>query len=147
MKAVEEWGDDTGTEILLIASDSDVAEMYRMKLELDGYRVTRIDDVRDRARLRAGWRPDLVMLDLGAASADRRVELERLRADRVWGTLPLLLLSSDSEAELRRRNLTLGPTDYVLKVAQAEGLGESVEHFLTPRGGESTFSTIPTASR
>src|SRR2546423_11304653 len=102
MKAVEEWGDDTGTEILLIASDSDVAEMYRMKLELDGYRVTRIDDVRDRARLRVGWRPDLVMLDLGDASADRRGGRERLRGDRGRGAIPPLLLSPHSAAGVRR---------------------------------------------
>jgi DNA-binding response OmpR family regulator len=129
MNAVEEWGDDTGTEILLIASDSDVAEMYRLKLELDGYRVTRTDDFRDRKISRAGWRPDLVMFDLGDGNAARRIELERLRADPVLGNVPLLLLSTDSEAELRRRGLTLGPTDYVLKVAQAGGLSESVEHW------------------
>ena len=129
MKSVKEWGEDTGTEILLIASDSDVAEMYRMKLELDGYRVTRVDDVRDRKISRAGWRPDLVMFDLGDADAARRIELEKLRADLVMGNLPLLLLSTESEAKLRRRGLTLGPTDYVLKVAQAGALGESVEHW------------------
>jgi DNA-binding response OmpR family regulator len=129
MKTVEEWGDDTGTEILLIASDSDLAEMYRMKLELDGCRVTRMDNLRDRKISRAGWRPDLVMFELGDGDAGRRVELEELRADPVMGNLPLLLLSSESEAELRRRGLTLGPTEYVLKVAHAGALGESVEHW------------------
>src|SRR2546423_2362213 len=98
MKAVEEWGDDTGTEILLIASDSDVAEMYRMKLELDGYRVTRIDDVRDRARLRAGWQPDLVMFDLGDASPDRRGWRARPRAGPGGGGRPFLFCSPASRA-------------------------------------------------
>jgi two-component system, OmpR family, response regulator RpaA len=129
MKAVKEWDDDAGTEILLIASDSDVAEMYRMKLELDGYRVTRTDDPRDRMPFRAGWKPDLVMFDLGDASKARLVELERLRAHPVLGDIPLLVLAADSEQELRRRGLTLGPKDYVLKVAHAEALAESVEHW------------------
>jgi DNA-binding response OmpR family regulator len=129
MKAVKEWDDDAGTEILLIASDSDVAEMYRMKLELDGYLVTRTDDHRDRMTFRAGWKPDLVMFDLGDANNARLVALEGLRAHSVLGNIPLLLLSNDSEQELRRRGLALGPTDYVLKVAQAGGLAESVEHW------------------
>ena len=129
IKSIDEWGEDAGSEILLIAADSDVAEMYRMKLELDGYRVTRTNDLRDRKTFRAGWKPDLVMIDLGDASADRRIELARLRADPVLGGLPLLLLSSDTEEELRRRGLTLGPTDYVLKVAHAGGLGETVDEW------------------
>jgi DNA-binding response OmpR family regulator len=129
MKAAEEWGDDTGTEILLIASDSDVAEMYRMKLELDGYRVTRTDNLPDPKISRAGWRPDMVMFDLGDGNAARLVELEELRADPVMGNLPLLLLSAESEAELRRHGLALGPTEYVLKVAQAGALAESVDHW------------------
>jgi two-component system, OmpR family, response regulator RpaA len=129
MKAVKEWDDDAGTEILLIASDSDIAEMYRMKLELDGYRVTRTDDLRDRMTFRAGWKPDLVMFDLGDARKARLVELERLRTHPVLGNIPLLLLAADSEQGLRRRGLTLGPKDYVLKVAHAEALAESVEHW------------------
>jgi DNA-binding response OmpR family regulator len=129
IKPVAEWDEDAGTEILLIASDSDIAEMYRMKLELDGYLVTRADGVRDRKPSRAGWKPDLVMIDLGDAGAARLVELERLRSDPVLGTIPVLLLSTDSEVELRRRGLTLRPTDYVLKVAQASGLGGSLEHW------------------
>jgi two-component system response regulator RpaA len=128
INAIAEWSEDTG-EILLIAGDSDVAEMYRMKLELDGYRVTRTDDLRDRMTIRAGWKPDLVMFDLGDGSNSRLVELERLRAHPVLSNIPLLLLAADSEPELRRRGLTLGPKDYVLKVAHAEALAESVGHW------------------
>lgn len=129
IKPVEEWGDDEDTEVLLIARDSDVAEMYRMKLEMDGYHVTRIDDLRDRTPSRAGWKPDLVMIDLGDAGAARLSELERLRSDPVLGSRPLLLLCTDTEAQLRRRGVTLRPTDYVLKVAQPGSLGGSIDEW------------------
>src|SRR3984893_11870218 len=80
IKSAEEWDDDT--EVLLIARDSDVAEMYRMKLEMDGYHVTRIDDLRDRKPSRSGWKPDLVMLDLGDTDAAR---LSAFAPIRSWG--------------------------------------------------------------
>jgi DNA-binding response OmpR family regulator len=129
IKSVEEWGNDEDTEVLLIARDSDVAEMYRMKLEMDGYHVTRIDDLRDRKTIRAGWKPDLVMLDLGDAGATQLSELEHLRSDPVLGSMPLLLLCTDAEEELRRRGVTLRPTDYVLKVAQPGSFGGSVHEW------------------
>ena len=129
MKPAEDWGDDAGAEVLLIARDSDVAEMYRMKLELDGYHVTRADDVRHRKVSRAGWKPDLVMFDFSESDPARLVELERLRADPLLGTMPLLLLCTDSEQVLRRRGVTLRPTDYVLKVAQPVSLEQSVDEW------------------
>jgi CheY-like chemotaxis protein len=113
-------GEDIG-DVLLIASESEVAEMYRMKLELDGYRVITVGDVADSRTRRAGWKPDLLMIDLGDASAARLDELDRLRADPSWADIPLLLLSTDSEAELQRRGIALRPTDYVLRVAVAAG--------------------------
>ena len=129
IKSVEEWSDDADTEVLLIARDSDVAEMYRMKLEMDGYHVTRIDDLRDRKPSRSGWKPDLVMLDLGDADAARLSELERLRSDPDLGSMPLLLLCTDTEEDLRRRGVSLRPTDYVLKVAQPGSFGGAVDEW------------------
>jgi len=108
-----DWGEDSN-EVLLIAGNSDVAEMYRMKLELDGYRVSTIADVASTAH-RAGWRPDMVLIDLGADGGAQPLDLQRLRADPLLAGVPLLLLSSRSEEELLRQGFTLGPTDYLLR--------------------------------
>jgi len=120
INAVAEWSEDTG-EILLIAGDSDVAEMYRLKLELDGYRVITVGDVRDSTTERAGWKPDLVLIDLDGGGVAGPVELERLRSDPFLGNAPVLLLSMHSGEELRRQGFTLRPTDYVLRVGIAAG--------------------------
>ena len=143
--AVAEWYEDTGIEVLLIARDCDIAEMYRMKLELDGYRVTRADDVRDVKTPRAGWRPDLVVVDLDGGDTARLLELQRLRSDPVLGDIPLLLLSPDSEEELRHRGLTLRPTDYVLRAPLAGGIGESVEPWPSISSSSSSAARSHTA--
>lgn len=108
------WGDDSG-DVLLVGGDSDAAEMYRMKLQLDGYRVITTADADAVSTRRIGWRPDIVLMDLGAGSGAQRRDLERLRADPVMADVPALLLSTESEAELRQRGFTFGPMDYLLR--------------------------------
>lgn len=116
INAAGEWGDDSG-EVLLIAGDTDVAEMYRMKLVLDGYRVVTIANVGDPTAHPAGWRPDIILLDLGVGGGSQLRDLQRLRADPLLAKVPALLLSTRSEEELRRRGFALGPTDYLLRSA------------------------------
>ena len=114
INASADWCEDS-SEVLLIAGDSDVAEMYRMKLELDGYRVSTIADVGDSTAHPAGWRPDMVLIDLGIGDGAHLSDLQRLRADPVLAEVPMLLLSTRSEEELQQRGFTLGPTDYLLR--------------------------------
>jgi len=114
INAVADWSEDS-SEVLLIAGDTDVAEMYRMKLELDGYRVSTVADVSDSTAHGAGWKPDMVLIDLGAGSEARLLDLQRLHADPMLSQVPVLLLSSRSEEELRQRGFMLGPTDYLLR--------------------------------
>jgi len=114
INAIAELGEDAG-DILLIGGESDAAEMYRMKLVLDGYRVITVADIGDSGAHRAGWRPVLVLIDLGAGAGTRLRDLRRLRTDPLLSGVPALLLSSRTEEELRQRGVTLGPMDYVLR--------------------------------
>ena len=114
INALADWGDDSG-DVLLIGSESDAAEMYRMKLQLDGYRVITVADVGKASAHPAGWRPDIVLIDLGAGGGAQLLDLQHLRANRQLADVPTLLLSTRSEDELRLRGFTLGPKDYLLR--------------------------------
>jgi len=109
-----DWGDDSA-DVLLIGGESDAAEMYRMKLQLDGYRVITTADSGAASTRRIGWRPDILLMDLGAGNGAQRRDLERLRADPVLAGVPALLLSTQSEEELRERGFRLGALDYLLR--------------------------------
>src|SRR2546427_8994019 len=58
-------------DVLYIAEDDALAEMYRLKLELDGYwvRVVDLDNAVAETRAR---RPDIIFLELPAGRPDRR---------------------------------------------------------------------------
>jgi DNA-binding response OmpR family regulator len=128
MKAVAASSVEPAVDVLLIARDSSLAEMYRMKLEMDGYCVTTVSELRDWKALTGGWRPDIVMIDLSIGDARRLLDIRGLRSDHLLKDVPLLILSTQPEEELRR-SIPLSPTDYVLRVPEAATLSHSVEHW------------------
>lgn len=122
--------DDIGLEVLLLCGDSSLAEMYRLKFEMDGYRVTSLTSLRDWISARRGWRPDLVVLDLTDESGASFDDLDRLRANKTLRTVPLLILSNRSVDELAQSGLTLRPTEYLLHLAAPD-----LEHIAQAQSG------------
>jgi DNA-binding response OmpR family regulator len=105
-------------DVLFIADDSDLAEMYRLKLELDGYWVRTIDLDRAVAAARAR-RPDIIFLDLPAGETERLEILEDIRRAVRRPDLPAIVLAGSSGAELVRAGTVLGAADFVVRVASA----------------------------
>ena len=109
MSAVATSSDDPVVDVLLVTGDGSFAEMYRMKLEMDGYRVTTVRDLDDWILPAAGWRPDIVMVDLSTGNARGLLDVQDFRSDHFLKDVPLLILSTESEGELRH-HLRLSPT-------------------------------------
>ncbi|GAC1484150.1 MAG: hypothetical protein PVSMB9_10020 [Candidatus Dormibacteria bacterium] len=104
--------DDEGlVDVLFVGGDTDLADMYRLKLELDGYRVRIVTTLRSWS----GTRPDLVFLDLEEPDGAGLRELARLRADRRLSRVPAILLVRESEDDLEARGLKLTPQEYLLR--------------------------------
>ena len=101
--------------VLLIEDDQAVAEMYRIKLELDGYAVEIVADGENALRLATDHPPDIVFLDIRLPNMDGLTVLERLRRDDRTKSLPVVILSNFSQAELVQRGLTLGALEYLIK--------------------------------
>lgn len=128
MDPIGRFADDSGVEVLLIAETSDLMDMYRLKLELDGYRVTTVTRLQDWKTPKPGWRPDMAMIDITSGDAATLSEARSLGAHPLLKDVPLLLLSTESIDELRRQRLALRPIDYVLRVATAD-LSPTVEQW------------------
>jgi DNA-binding response OmpR family regulator len=103
--------------VLFIEGDPAVAEMYRLKLELDGYHVTLVaeDDrvLEESERIR----PDMIYIDLRLGADRRFATLQQLRATAGIRDLPLIILSDLGVSELRSRGFNGGPLDYVVRPA------------------------------
>lgn len=101
--------------VLFIEDDPAVAEMYRLKLELDGYQVT-VAESGEKGLAQAKARvPDIVFLDIRLPKMDGFAVLENLRADPKTQNIPVIILSNYGEKDLVDRGLKLGALDYLLK--------------------------------
>lgn len=101
--------------VLFVEDDPAVAEMYRLKLELDGYLVEVAGDGVQAVELATGNPPDIIFLDIRLPKMDGLGVLEALRDDERTRKVPVVILSNYSEHELVERGMRLGALDYLIK--------------------------------
>ena len=102
--------------VLFVEDDPSVAEMYKLKLELDGYDVEVASDGEKALEIaRKETPPDIIFLDIRLPKLDGFGVLEALRKDPQTTNLPVVILSNHSEKQLVERGLRLGALDYLIK--------------------------------
>ena len=101
--------------VLFVEDDALVAQMYRLKLELDGYSVEVASDGVAALEKARSMQPDIVFLDIRLPKLDGLSVLEKLRADPETEHLPVVILSNWNEKELVERGIKLGALDHMIK--------------------------------
>jgi CheY-like chemotaxis protein len=107
--------DEDEVRVLFVEDDPAVAQMYRLKLELDGYLVEIATDGEQAVTRATTDPPDIVFLDIRLPKLDGLGVLEALRNDNRTRQLPVVILSNYSERELIDRGLKLGALEYLIK--------------------------------
>ena len=121
--------DDQVIEVLLIEDDPAVLEMYRMKLELDGYQVHIAADGEEGLRRAIELTPDIIFLDIRLPKKDGFEVLQGLREREETVDIPVIMLSNYGEKDLVDRGLKLGAHEFLIKAqttpsSLSEGIGE-----------------------
>jgi CheY-like chemotaxis protein len=101
--------------VLLVEDDQTFADMYRLRLELDGYRVIEAGDGQTALEVATTAQPDLIFLDIKLPHVDGLTVLEALRRQESTRNTPVVILSSYGEDDLRERGLELGALEYLIK--------------------------------
>lgn len=101
--------------VLFVEDDPSVAQMYRLKLELDGYDVEVATDGEKALEIARSNAPDIIFLDIRLPKLDGFGVLEALRKDPRTERLPVVILSNYSEKQLIERGLRMGARDYLIK--------------------------------
>ncbi|HKB18891.1 MAG TPA: response regulator [Candidatus Dormibacteraeota bacterium] len=107
--------DPDDVSVLFVEDDASVAQMYRLKLELDGYTVEVAGDGLAALEKARASHPDIIFLDLRLPKMDGLAVLEALRADTSTASIPVVILSNWNEKELVERGVTLGALDHMIK--------------------------------
>src|SRR5947199_10772900 len=105
---------DEDVNVLFIEDDPAVAEMYKLKLELDGYRVTVAKSGEGGLDNDKKMVPDIVFLDIRLPKMDGFAVLENLRSDSVTKNIHVIILANYGEKELVDRWLKLAALDSLI---------------------------------
>jgi len=101
--------------VLFVEDDASVAQMYRLKLELDGYTVDVAGDGLVALEKARALHPDIIFPDIRLPKMDGLTVLETLRADDSTAAIPVVILSNWNEKELVERGIKLGALDHLIK--------------------------------
>src|SRR5438445_6742862 len=125
--------DADDVRVLFVEDDAAVAQMYRLKLELDGYTVDVAGDGLVALEKARTLHPDIIFLDIRLPKLDGLGVLEALRADVTTAPIPVVILSNWNEKELVERGVKLGALDHLIKSQTTPArLSERLKDWLGP---------------
>ena len=100
--------------VLLIEDDAAIADMYRVQLEYDGYRVTVVTTGENGFAALTSTQPDIVLLDL--LLPDRSgLEIMADIKTRFPKHPPVVILSNYGEPTMIDKGMSLGALEYLVK--------------------------------
>src|SRR5919106_4992959 len=120
--------------VLVVEDDSEIAEVLRRSLRMEGYDVRLAGDGEAALEESSVFEPDAVVLDLGLPKLDGVEVCRRLRAD---ADVPILMLTARDGVDARVEGLDSGADDYLVKPFERAELLARVRALLRrrpPRG-------------
>ena len=121
--------------VLFVEDDNSVAQMYKLKLELDGYQVDVASDGEMAVEMARRDLPDIIFLDIRLPKLDGLGVLEALRSNAKTKKIRVVIFSNYSRRELGDRVAKLGVLDHLIKTDTTPAkLAAGLERWL--RSGE-----------
>jgi CheY-like chemotaxis protein len=107
--------------VLFVEDDRSVAQMYKLKLELEGYRVDVASDGEMAVEMARRELPDIIFLDIRLPKLDGVGVLQALRASPKTKGLRVVILSNYNPREVSERIAKLGVLDHLIKTETTPG--------------------------
>ena len=101
--------------VLMVEDHAEIAELYQLKLQLDGYRVALAANGLVGLELARSLMPDLILLDVHLPELDGLQMLSALREDKSTRELPVVVFSDDDTPSLIQEARRLNVAGYLLK--------------------------------
>lgn len=102
-------------KILLVEDDDSLANVYMMRLEVEGFEVKRSVNGEEALAVAKEYRPDLILLDVMMPKIDGYEVLDILRNTPETGNIKIIVLTALSQDSDRKRAEDLGADDFLVK--------------------------------
>ena len=122
--------------VLMVEDHPDIADLYQLKLQLEGYRVAVAPDGDTGLKLARSLKPDLILLDVHVPQLDGLQVLAALREDETTRDLLVVMCSEDDDPQLIREAQRLNAAAYLVKANLLPSrLSQTVAEVLRNRTG------------
>jgi DNA-binding response OmpR family regulator len=102
-------------KILIIEDDSFISDMYKIKLESEGFDVNVAPDGIQGLEEVEKWHPDLILLDVVMPKMDGFTVLQNLKQQPAVQSIPVVMLTNLGQRDSVEKGLKLGAEDYIIK--------------------------------
>ncbi|WP_198598319.1 response regulator [Mangrovicella endophytica] len=101
--------------ILTVDDSRTMREMLRRALQDSGFNVVQAEDGVHGIEVLQGIDPDVIITDVNMPRMDGLQFIEEVRADRERRAIPILVLTTESDAEKKARARAAGATGWIVK--------------------------------
>jgi CheY-like chemotaxis protein len=101
--------------VLVVDDSVPIRELIAVNLRLEGYDVRAAGDGEEALEVIAGWRPDVLTLDVMMPRLGGFETVERLRRDPVTADIPVVIVTGRAQGADRARGEALGVQAYLSK--------------------------------
>lgn len=106
---------DTKKKILLVEDDMALANVYKTRLEMEGFDVRHVDNGELALTTAIEFHPDLIVLDVMMPKINGFDVLDLLRSTPETMSMRVILLTALSQDKDKERAERLGADDYLVK--------------------------------
>lgn len=102
-------------KILLVEDDTALANVYKSRLELEGFEVSEVNNGEDALSAAIDFKPDLILLDAMMPKISGFDVLDILRNTPETTNIRVIMLTALSQPKDKERAESLGVDDYLVK--------------------------------
>ena len=122
---------DTKKTILIVDDSEFVRSYHSYILEQADFQVITAVDGSDALEKLYQNTCDLVLTDINMTNMDGYEFIRRVRADRQYGLLPIIIVSTESEGKDKMKGFEAGASLYIVKPSTPEMMIETIRMLLT----------------
>ena len=112
--------------VLTVDDSRTIREMLRHTLEAAGFAVFQAEDGQHGLEVLEQSSPHVIVTDINMPRLDGYGFIEGVRRDSRWRGVPILVLTTESDAEKKTRARQAGATGWIVKPFNPEKLVEAV---------------------
>ncbi|MEP9375051.1 response regulator [Mesorhizobium sp. KR1-2] len=114
------------TTVLTVDDSRTMRDMLRLALAEAGYRVVQAEDGVHGLEVLAAETPRVIVTDINMPRLDGFGFIEQVRADQAYRGLPILVLTTESDAAKKERARRAGATGWIVKPFDPAKLIEAI---------------------